>query len=195
METARYISAKMVLDGLLERIRGFSLEISGYSGPSWADMEEESESKITAMPTKSEGKLPELASDGDISSSLAPSDKPEEDLQTTSDQTSHAKSMTAGEDDNNNYCEAKEELERREAGILDRVTLIEKYISRGTPLSHLVMMKSAVQNAKLDYIFTASRDYSQRSWLFDAVEQERWISLHIFAIAHGDPFTFPKSYT
>ena len=195
------MKSSMGLKKPLRHIRSYSLEASGHSGLSWADMEEDPEPARTTASTKFQEKQLKRTSWRGVSSSRL-----QEDRQKTSDQAFLAKPVTNDEEDDK-YWEAEEDLEitrnlRKEERHEPKI-LVSKFISRCTPLSQLVMMKSTLRNAKRDYIYSESCDhiysescgYYPEWWLYDAVEQERRISMHIFDVAKSDPFTFLKAHT
>ena len=70
-------------------------------------------------------------------------------------------------------------------------TLIQKPVYQATPLSQLVILKTATQEAKLRRIFQGDGGKVE-DW-YEATCQERWISMHIHQRTWGDPFTLRHS--
>jgi len=183
------MKVSMEPEKLLSHVRSCSLDISGYSGSSWADMEEDPEPAQTTVSTEFQEKQLKRTPRRDISSG-----RHQEYRQTTSDQTFLANPVTKDE-----FWETEEDLEiirdLTKEKKYESKTLVSKFISKYTPLSQLVVMKSTLRNAKHDYIHSESYGYYPQGWLYDAVEQERRISKHIVNAAWRDPFSFSNART
>ena len=169
---------------LLEYIRKFTLDFPPCSG-SWADMDE-IEYNTTRESTKC--KMPQHLSTSkmDICSSSETFGKRAEDLKIGLHQE-YRQNEDKVETERDYWEAGAKDLdhiyEAHNAVSPERRILVEKPISRHTPLSRLVMIKSAVQNAKFDFIYSPNSENCQKEWLYAAAEQERRISMCIFDVA------------
>lgn len=160
---------------LLGSIRNLSLEAVSYCR---ADAPEESERNMTDISTLCENQQLESISYFEIPSSSASSSSSFNvagDDRQTSNQSSKQKDQSA---DRNSQTESRNDV---------YYTLIQKQISQKTPLSQLVVLKSATQEARIRR--TLQGDGGNEGDWYDATCQERWISIHIHQITWGDPFT------
>ena len=162
----------MGLPELLGIIRGLSLEAASHSR---TDAPEESERNTTDTSTLCENQQLESIPHFEIPSSSSSSFNVAGDDHQTSNQSSKQKDQSA---DRNSQTESRNDV---------YYTLIQKQISQKTPLSQLVVLKSATQEARIRR--TLQGDGGNEGDWYDATCQERWISIHIHQITWGDPFT------
>jgi hypothetical protein len=164
----------MGLSNLLNSIRSLTLGFESYS---WTDAPEGSEQETLDSSTLFDNQQPNSTSRREISPSSSSSFNMTEDDPQTSDQT-----CIEEKDEGADHSSETENV---------YYTLIQKRVYQTTPLSQLVILKTATQEATLRRLFQGN-EVKIEEW-YEAICQEICISTQIHQRTCWDPFTLRHS--